>query len=408
VKPQVNTSYSLVGANGLCTASTSANVSVIQRPNINITVSPAATICAGGTAVLNGGGDTTYTWSNGASGSSISVNPTTTTVYTLTGAGNGCSNSNTVVISVGGAGPVVLISSSQNSICAGGSTTLTASGATSYTWSNGSGNAVIVVSPNQTTTYSVTGSVNGCAATAFFAVPVTAAPAFSVSPDATLCPGKSATLSASGGYTAYSWNNVPAPGGTLVVTPTLSATYTVSATGAPGGCNSSSVVAITVTTNPVSIISTTNSYCNACTGAINVVSTGGTGPYIYSIQNSTCTVPCLSLCQGLYSLLTTDANGCVNPKFFSIECSGLLTGIKETTLENGMRLYPNSVKNWVTIEYLHSKFKYTLVNMLGQVVLKEAQINDKTTINLQGMSSGIYFVEVESGTEIIVRKLIVE
>ncbi len=70
-------------------------------------------------------------------------------------------------------------SATSTSICSGGSTTLTATGATSYTWQPGAlSGSSITVSPTTTTTYTVTGtnSSNGCTATAIRTITVSACP----------------------------------------------------------------------------------------------------------------------------------------------------------------------------------------------------------------------------------------
>ncbi len=59
--------------------------------------------------------------------------------------------------------PTLSITTSSNLICSGNTVTLTASGASTYSWSNGSNNSAIVVSPTTTTTYWVyTNNANGC------------------------------------------------------------------------------------------------------------------------------------------------------------------------------------------------------------------------------------------------------
>lgn len=59
--------------------------------------------------------------------------------------------------------PTLSIVSSSNVICTGNSATLTASGATTYTWNNNSTGASIVVSPTTTTQYLVySTNANGC------------------------------------------------------------------------------------------------------------------------------------------------------------------------------------------------------------------------------------------------------
>ncbi len=63
---------------------------------INIFVVPSVaststvTACGGGTAVLMASGAITYTWSTGSNSPNITVTPTITTNYTVTGASNGC------------------------------------------------------------------------------------------------------------------------------------------------------------------------------------------------------------------------------------------------------------------------------------------------------------------------------
>jgi hypothetical protein len=62
--------------------------------------------------------------------------------------------------------PGVSIDPSSPSICTGGCVTLTASGATNFSWSDGLGtNPVVTVCPASTTTYSVTGTNASCTST---------------------------------------------------------------------------------------------------------------------------------------------------------------------------------------------------------------------------------------------------
>lgn len=63
--------------------------------------------------------------------------------------------------------PVIAVAATKNPICAGESATLTASGASNYSWTpntdiNSTTGAVVVVNPQTTTTYSVSGSQGTC------------------------------------------------------------------------------------------------------------------------------------------------------------------------------------------------------------------------------------------------------
>ena len=65
--------------------------------------------------------------------------------------------------------PTLMVSSSSSVVCSmGGSLSLTATGANSYTWSTGATTTSIIVSPSVTTSYTVYGSnTNGCASSVF-------------------------------------------------------------------------------------------------------------------------------------------------------------------------------------------------------------------------------------------------
>ena len=158
VSPATTTSYTVTGtgANG-CTNTASVTVTVNQLPSVSISaVNP---ICNGQSATLTANGATSYAWDNEVgTGNNKEVSPATTTTYTVTGTDdNTCSNTATVTVTVNQL-PTVSISE-VSPICNGQSATLTASGATSYTWDNevGEGNGK-QVSPATTTSYTVTGT----------------------------------------------------------------------------------------------------------------------------------------------------------------------------------------------------------------------------------------------------------
>jgi large repetitive protein len=67
---------------------------------------------------------------------------------------------------------VPLISVNSPTICTGTSATLTASGASSYSWSSGGTSSTEIVTPPSSTTYTVTGTTNGCSNTALSIVSV--------------------------------------------------------------------------------------------------------------------------------------------------------------------------------------------------------------------------------------------
>lgn len=149
-------------------------------------------------------------------------------------------------------GPI-MISSTNVSICPGNATTLAVVGASQYTWSNNNSTAsALVVSPTVTTTYSVVGSKDGCASSASINVYVLPTPAMSVTGPFTICPGESVTITASGAEN-YLWSN-NANTSSIVVTPLIPTTYTVSGTNSNLQCSAVQIVFLTL--DPCTSIST--------------------------------------------------------------------------------------------------------------------------------------------------------
>jgi len=207
--------------------------------------------------------------------------------------------------------PVLSITASSTSICEGDSTTLTASGASTYSWNTGDNTASITVTPSSTTTYTVTGTSGTCSATATITVTVNPLP--TVTAEASInpvCSGQSTTLSAQGAST-YSWSNGMS-GQAINVIPNNTTTYSV--TGSIGGCTDTATVSITVYPSPDATVYTTDETCiDAYDGSAWVVVEGGEPPYTYlwdtnGAFNEMDSV--INLKPGEYSVTVTDSHNC--------------------------------------------------------------------------------------------------
>ncbi len=412
VSPLADTGYTVNGTNGACSASAAITVSVLPNPTLVVSAAPALSVCAGDAMTLTAAGANTYLWDNGNTGASIQVTPTVSTIYTVTGNSNGCAVTETIGITVTGSTLQLVASSSSPSICAGGNIVLSASGISSYTWSTGASNTSVTVNPGTTTTYTLFGDDNGCTAEAYLTVSVVPSPtlALSVFPSTLLCPGQTATLAANGTYSVYTWSNPIVNSPSVAVSPQVNTNYTVSASGSPDGCTTSSVVALTMTTGPVSVLTSTNTYCeDFCSGVVNAMSSGGTAPYTYSLSNGTCsTLPCQNLCQGLYTLFTIDSLGCRSYNYFSIECNGLSTGLEDLNVLAGTDIYPNPASNELNIRVPAGKFSYTLYNYAGQLITKGQSDDNTAQLKLDAYARGLYLVIIESGNNQIHKKVLIE
>ncbi|MBN8691746.1 MAG: choice-of-anchor D domain-containing protein [Bacteroidetes bacterium] len=162
VSPTSTTTYTVIGTNTLgCVNSNSAlaTVSVVLSPTIVVN---SAAICSGQSYTLSPLGASSYTYSSGPV-----VTPSATTTFTIIGSDSGCLSTNAAIATITvNPIPTVSISQSNTLICSGQNSTLSASGATNYTWSTGAITPVVVISPSITTSYTVTGTSLGCSATA--------------------------------------------------------------------------------------------------------------------------------------------------------------------------------------------------------------------------------------------------
>jgi len=309
VAPTINTGYIVTVTNG-CSATVSNTVAVNSVPTASITASPSFTICNGQSTTLIGTPvvGSSYSWSTGATTTSITVSPTANTVYTLTATNaSGCSATSTKTVVVNAAPAVGVAASPSFTICTGSNTTLTASGGTNYSWSTGATTASIVVSPTSSTGYTVTASGGaGCPGVATRTVTIKSLPAITGNPSLTLCRGQSTTLTASGG-TAYRWNT-GATTASITVAPTVNTGYIVTVT---NGC--SATVTNTVTVNPVPTASITVSpsptLCRGQSATLTGTSAGGTG-YSWNTGATTSSITVSPTTNTGYTLTVANVAGC--------------------------------------------------------------------------------------------------
>ncbi|MFA6524348.1 MAG: hypothetical protein WC264_03180 [Candidatus Paceibacterota bacterium] len=108
-------SYTVVVGNTTACTGTSSVVDVDVN-EITVTVTGDQSVCKGNQVTLTASGASSYSWSNGSSGSSITPTPLTTTSYTVTGTSSGCSNTATSKVTVNPL-PVFSVTASATNIC---------------------------------------------------------------------------------------------------------------------------------------------------------------------------------------------------------------------------------------------------------------------------------------------------
>jgi hypothetical protein len=284
----------------------SATVSqIVNMPNVTGAVFGALSGC--GTVVLTANTipGATYTWSSGATPNAISNAVSTTGIYTVTITINSCSVSTTRSVTVYGLPNATVVS--ENASCNSGSSVLTATGGTTYTWASGLSTTTAVNTVNGSGTYTVTVSNgNGCSATASFTV--NAIPSPQIAGNTTSC--GSIALNAYYGN-SYLWSGGTSTN-TAANTVTSGGTYTVTATSA-AGCTATA--SITVAINPAPIVTITGN-STGCGNAIMTASGGNS--YLWSSGFTPTTAVNTVTNAGNYTVTVTDANGCTAASTFAV------------------------------------------------------------------------------------------
>lgn len=275
--------------------------------------------------ITGGVNDVSYTWSPGTFLSSTTGSPvnatgvTATTTYTVTGTTSaGCSASANATITVNPS-PTVTTTASSDTICVGASSTLTAAGASTYSWMPGSliGTSVIV-SPATTTTYTVTGtSALGCTNTATITITVNPLPTVVANTSASaVCAGSPVTLSGSGA-SSYTWTGGVIDAVSFV--PPSTSTYTVTGTDVNSCINTASVT-VTVNALPTVVANTTAS--TICEGSPVTLTGSGASTYTWT-GGVTDGVPFNPIVTNTYTVTGTDINSCQNTATVSVTVNPL-------------------------------------------------------------------------------------
>ncbi len=323
VSPTTTTTYSVTGITPEgCTSTAEITVTVHPLPNITVTTTPTE-ICLNESSELTVSSDipgTTFSWSNGLGANpNVTVSPTTTTTYYVTGTTiEGCTGTAEVTVTVHPL-PIITVTANPSEICLGESSDLTVSSdipGTTFSWSNGLGtNPNVTVSPTATITYSVTGTtLEGCTGTASVTVTVHPLPTITASATPTeICHGESSDLMVSSDIpgTTFNWSNGLGTNPSVTVSPTATTTYSVTGT-TQDGCTGTASVTVTVHPLPTIIASATPSEICLNESSELIVSSDIPGT-TFSWSNSLGTNPNVTVSPTTtttYSVTGTTTEGC--------------------------------------------------------------------------------------------------
>jgi hypothetical protein len=258
----------------------------------------------------------------------------------------------------------------------------------------------------------VTDTLTGCNDADSINITINPAPTVNLGADSTQC-GGSITLDAGAGATSYSWST-----GATTQTITLSSSANVNVTISNGfGCTD--VDSILVTINPLPGVGMAPFSTPVCLQAAPFTITNGMpsgGTYSGTGVTGTSTFDPAAAGIGIYPITYTivDTNSCQNSVTQPItvqDCSG----VEEYAFGDNVNVYPNPSDGMFNISISNANFSeltIKITDIQGKEVFRDVEKNISTDynkqINLSDLAKGIYYIRLSNGSELSIKKLIVQ
>lgn len=422
VTPSVSTRYTLNVYDETKRNSDEDEVYVKVNPLPNVSAGKNISINSGEMTVLKATGANNYIWSTGDRGASISVNPSVTTTYSVTGESNGCevSDSVKVIVNKESNPSVDQVSAGENQrICKRSSASLTATGGVFYEWSTGDRTANIDVFPLETTTYTVTAYDKSGAEIGSddVRVEVSEIPNVSAGMNATINSGESTVLTASGAN-SYLWSTGETTA-SITVTPSSTSYYSVVGI-TKDGCENYSNVLVMIR-NTVYYVDKYNGIVNYKRPMASNRATPIGGSSLGFSENgdifSVVQPMARNINYGRIDNTELDGNHGLNHMNQNENAKKIVNKNLQEKLQVSshleLNIYPNPTQGIVNIKVtgLANHFDISVYDLTGKSLFKDLNkdgggVNYNKILNLSDYKSGVYFVKLVTKQETIVKKII--
>lgn len=408
---------------------TGEDFSTIKYCQFQIFASPDTAICTNGVAQLNVTGSSTgYAWwpSAGLSDTTIAnpiANPTATTTYFVVSTNaTGCTNVDTVIVTVNPVPNNTIDTVGTMPFCVGDSVQLKVDSTyASYSWTTGDTTFSTYVSTGGLVQVTITDTL-GCSALGTVTVNTYTQPPVNAGPDINVCDGDSIQLLVTGGNT-YTWHTQLGLSDSTIANPWFfnPSTQTYFVTGVDGnGCSNVDTIVVTVDPSPTAgfTTGTDTTYLNKG-GIMNFIDQSinpaswmwdfGDGAGTSNLQNPvyTYTAP------GVYTIcLKVTLGNCSDSICDSIVV--LLTdGVGEIAGLEELNVYPNPTRDRLNLSmkaFNIPSLEYAIVDQLGRVVYQSSERNlggwIRRTIDVADLRSGAYLLRLSSETGVITTRFI--
>ncbi|MFN8285552.1 MAG: T9SS type A sorting domain-containing protein [Chitinophagales bacterium] len=291
--------------------------------------------------------------------------------------------------------------------------TNTSTGSLTFNWQNLTdhltvgNNAIVTVTPHDTTVYLFQLFSNGCTGSDTVKVNVSsfAVPFSSTDIKCYGIPTGEITLSPAGGVPPYTYGWQPQGPTGASATNLSPKTYNITVTDSEG-CTGYATVVISQPAEISFLLQSTPQHSQLTDGTAAVLNlTGGISPYTVQWSNGAVTDTVSGLAAGVYTVTITDANGCEKTSAVTV---GFISAINESNPVQ-FTLYPNPANSEVIVSTNSTaKADVVLLDALGQPVGNYAtNKNGELHLDVTALPAAVYYILVKTPFETGTKPLVI-
>lgn len=387
-------------------------------------------ICVGDSIQLNAVGGISYSWSPSLGLSCTTcpnpwAKPLVTTTYVITSTNNsGCTDSDTITITVNSLPINSIVANGPTTFCQGGSVSLTGPNNMNWLWlPTNETTQSIVVSTSGTYTLIVT-NINNCSASAQQTVTVNPLPNVDAGLDTNVCYNSNVQLNATGASN-YIWTpalglsctNCPNP----LAGPLSSTKYFVTGTD-NNNCSKTDSVYVTVKVTPTSsFLKTSDTLCldiNPNLGLLNTSLNSTSRIWYFGDGNSSTSLNAnhtySSTGTFVITLVAINAT-CSDTAIDSVLVKNCLSSIGENSLFSDLTVYPNPSHGFISVQFTakdNNPILIEIADITGRIVFAQhvtpTHSGIRTDLDLSNFNRGMYFIILSTKEGKKAEKIIIE